>query len=230
MKKRLKFNGILIFAAVMLVFFFPTQFLRSDRLDYFDEAIKIFGIAAILLGQLLRVSARGYKSENSQEGGVLVKSGPYTLVRHPMYLGILLIGMGISMVLFKLWVMVAFAVIFTLRYILLGLKEEEKLRSLFPQEYIEYRKQVPGIFPAPRSIFKRYASEYLPIKSGWIRKEIGTILAVLIVIFCIMAWKDIGNYGLRLYMNRAAAYVATLALFIALTINLDKETNAPEKS
>jgi hydrogenase maturation factor HypF (carbamoyltransferase family) len=81
--------------------------------DILDDTMEIFGIALILLGQIFRVSGRGYKAEQSQQGQVLIEGGPYILVRNPMYLGILLIGLGIVLMLFNWWVICFFIIFFS---------------------------------------------------------------------------------------------------------------------
>ena len=189
MKKRLKINGIIIFAAFVLLIAFPSYFLRHKKFGTYETIAQIFGIMFILLGQLFRASARGFKSERSFNSGHLVIGGPYTLVRNPMYLGILLIGLGVVLVLFKLWVACLFLFIFFLRYILLIFKEEKKLLSAFPQEYPDYCNKVPRIFPSVSAILKRDIREYLPLKLIWIKKEIGSILAVLLITIAIDLWR-----------------------------------------
>ena len=95
MKRRLKFNGIIIFATLVLLIIFPKFFMRKAGVGTLDGILVITGIALILLGQLFRLSARGYKAQHSREGQALIQGGPYSLVRNPMYLGILLIGLTV---------------------------------------------------------------------------------------------------------------------------------------
>ena len=90
MKKRLKINGFIMFIAVLLILIFPAIFFRKPGSYLYDSIMEIIGIVLILLGQFLRVSARGYKSEHSNNSRSLIQGGPYALVRNPMYLGILL--------------------------------------------------------------------------------------------------------------------------------------------
>lgn len=132
MKRRIKINGIIIVCAVALMAIFPGLFLRERRVEFGGEFLRIAGFGFMFLGQLLRVSARGYKSEHSQNSGALVKGGPYAAVRNPMYLGILLIGLGVNLILFRWWVMVLFLSVFIARYILLIVNEEKKLLAAFP--------------------------------------------------------------------------------------------------
>lgn len=177
MKKRIKINGIIIFLAVMALFIFPKVFMRSFR-SYTGTLVQAAGFLLVILGQLIRASARGFKAENSSSGETLVKNGPYSLVRNPMYLGILCIGTGIVFMLFKWWIAAVFLVIFVLRYILLIFEEEKKLLAVFGQDFKDYQKKVPRLLPRPCTICTRNLKEYLPLRLPWIKKELGSIIPV----------------------------------------------------
>jgi protein-S-isoprenylcysteine O-methyltransferase Ste14 len=230
MKKRLEINGLIIVFALVLIVIFPSLFFRSGRIVYYDEVAEVFGVAFILLGQLLRVSARGYKAEHSLQGESLIQGGPYSLVRNPMYLGILLIGLGIMLMLFKWWVAGVFLAVFILRYVLLIFKEENKLLSLFPKEYPRYKRRVPRLLPSPVALLQRDAREYLPLKLSWLKKEIGTILAVLLLTLLLESWKDIKNEGLKIYLKETAGMFLVIALFICLVWYLGRRTGASKEN
>ena len=225
MKKRLKINGVIIAVVIFLITFFPTIFLRNTGGNNFDEKMEIFGIALILLGQMLRVSARGYKSENSHNGCLLIQGGPYALVRNPMYLGIFLIGLGIVMVLFKWWTVFIFLLVFTLRYILLIFKEEKNLANVFPQVYPDYCKRVPRILPSPKKLLTQDISEYLPLKLSWVKKEIGSILVVLFIAIFAESIEEIKNRGMKIYIVEMLEIALVTALFIYLIYYLCGRTN-----
>lgn len=229
MKKRLKTNGSIIFFGVLLLVLFPKSFFRNDKPDSFYTVIEACGLTMILLGQLLRVSARGFKAEHSQEGGLLIKSGPYQLMRNPMYLGILLIGLGIVLVLFKWWVTGVFLLIFFFRYILLIYKEEEKLNTLFPDGFPAYKQQVPRLLPSLSVIFKTNITEYFPLKLSWLRKEIGSISTTLFVVLLLKSWEDIRNKGLKNYLKEAMVMLAVIIFFVLLIIHLSRQTNEQDE-
>jgi len=229
MKRRLKTNGAIIFLAVVLLILFPAVFLRSARENHFHTAAKIAGITLILLGQTLRACARGYKSEYSRNGCSLIQGGPYTLVRNPMYLGILIIGLGIVLTLFNWWEAVIFLSVFIWRYIFLIFKEEKKLLTMFPQEYRNYRQKVPRILPALATILQKDIAEYLPLKLSWLKKEIGSILAVLLLVFFLEGWKGVQAKSINLYLKEATLLLAIVILFIFLTIYLIRRTNNQQK-
>jgi protein-S-isoprenylcysteine O-methyltransferase Ste14 len=224
MKKRLKINGMIMVCIFLLIVIFPSKFFRHEKVVYFDEIAQVFGMAFILLGQIFRASGRGYKSEHSQDSRLLIQGGPYALVRNPMYLGILLIGLGIVLVLFNWWAMIIFLFIFITRYLFLIFKEEKKLKAAFPKDYPDYQKSVPRILPSMAIISQRDINEYLPLKLSWLKREIGSMLAVLLIVLFLGAWKDIKAEGLKAYLNGAVAIIITVILFISVIIYLIKKT------
>ncbi len=230
MKRRLKINGVILFIAFIALILFPAVFLRSAKETLWDEFAKIFGIAFILLGQVLRASSRGYKSENSGSGHYLIHGGPYALVRNPMYLGILFIGLGIVLALFNWWVVVIFLSIFIWRYHLLILKEENKLSAMFPVIYQNYQKSVPRLLPSPAAVLQKDMAEYLPLKLSWLKKEIGSILAVLLVVLFLEGWEDVKGKGITTYPKEAILSLAIITLFVFFIICLIRRTNNQEKN
>lgn len=180
MKNRIKINGTIMFLCLLVIILFPRVFLRSC-LSPLDSSFKIIGVTALLLGQLIRVSSRGYKAENSKGGNFLIKNGPYALVRNPMYLGIILMGVGIVLFLFKWWVFFIFLVFFVFRYIILISKEEKILIEKFGQEYKDYQKNTPRLFPKINFIIRN--KNYLPLKFAWFKKELASFVSILLVLF-----------------------------------------------
>jgi len=223
-KKRLKINGIIIACATIVIAFFPRFFLRVYSGSVWEESIETLGFAFILLGQIIRVSARGYKAEHSQDSQLLIQGGSYQVVRNPMYLGIFLIGLGVVLVIFRWWALVVFIAVFIIRYILLIYKEEKKLCVMFPQAYPEYCRKVPRIFPALSSIIKLDIIEYLPIKIIWFKKEIGPILTLLLLTLLVESWEDIAKEGVRVYLQQSVWIFLTFVLFIIFVILLSKHT------
>jgi len=226
MKRRIKINAVIIFFAVLLIAIFPNTFFRSRHVSSLGIFLDILGLALILLGQILRVSARGFKSENSSNGHLLIKGGPYILVRNPMYLGILLIGLGIVTMLFQWWAACIFLSAFIIRYVSLIFQEEQKLLAAFSQDYLDYCNRVPRILPSIAMMSGMDISEYLPLKLPWIKKEIISISAVLLITFILNSWQDLKNEGLGIYLKESVAMGVTIILFIGLVIYLSKRTGS----
>lgn len=189
MKKRIKINGVIMGLAFLLVVIFPKAFFRQAVPGWEENLLRVVGFFLLLLGQVIRVSARGYKAEHSQNSHALIEGGPYQATRNPMYLGILLIGLGVVLILFNWWVVLFFLVIFSSRYFPLILTEEQKLRNMFPGIYEAYCKRVPRMFPRLSVLLKVKPKEYLPLKAAWFKKEINSIIPLLIVIGLFLLWR-----------------------------------------
>jgi len=78
----------------------------------------------------------------------LVTSGPYAILRHPMYAGLLLAALG-SLLIYATWTTVyfaCFAPLITLR----ARREEQALAAEFGEQWQEYCKRVPAFLPRIR--------------------------------------------------------------------------------
>ena len=75
----------------------------------------------------------------------LITSGPFAIVRHPMYLGLVVAALG-SLLLFQTWTTLAFALFapFVLRR---AKREEAALAAEFGEEWQEYCHRVPAFIP-----------------------------------------------------------------------------------
>lgn len=130
------------FLAVMVIFARPTV------------SSLIGGFAVVLLGELIRfwgVSIAGSETRTTGRvgGTFLITNGPFAHVRNPLYLGNMLmyIGIGImSMALFP-WLLIAAAVWFYVQYYLIVTNEEEYLREQFGSDYAEYCRNVRRFVP-----------------------------------------------------------------------------------
>ncbi len=223
MKKRLKINGVIMFLATILLAVFPAFFFKPDELNLKDAIFEILGVALILLGQLIRVSARGFKSERSGNGHTLIEDGPYSVVRNPMYLGIFLICLGVIFMVFKLWVAFIFIAFFIIRYILLIRSEEKNLKSAFGESYARYCSRVTHrVFPSIRKLYFEDIREYLPLKFKWIKKEIGSIVAVLIFVVLADSFVGIKSGNILGYLRGLAWMAFVLLLFTCFSFYLSR--------
>lgn len=94
MKKRIKIQGFLIFLATLATISLSKFVFPHWKKEPWDEFLDVVGIGLVLFGFLFRITARGYKQEKSYNGKLLVKDGPYAMVRNPMYFGTFMIGTG----------------------------------------------------------------------------------------------------------------------------------------
>ncbi len=81
-----------------------------------------------------------------QESHRLVTSGPYHLIRHPRYLGIILLATGMSLV-FRSWIGLAASLVFTTVLFQRVKDEEAMLHREFGQEWEDYCRHSWRMFP-----------------------------------------------------------------------------------
>ena len=119
----------------------------------------IFPVSNIL-GGLLIVSAFVFHlwtekehwqaHERSEDIDMLVTSGAYTKIRHPLYLSIIILNIGIALS-FGVFLTFIMALLTIIHWIATSLKEEEMLLKKFPDAYNQYKlsvrwRMIPGIF------------------------------------------------------------------------------------
>jgi protein-S-isoprenylcysteine O-methyltransferase Ste14 len=75
----------------------------------------------------------------------LVTEGPYRVVRHPMYAGVILTGWG-GLLIYQTWAMAIFAFLM-LGLVFRGRREEELLAEVFGPDWEAYCSRVAGWFP-----------------------------------------------------------------------------------
>lgn len=125
-----------------------------DRHVHADPPLAVLGLVLFASGLGLAVWARLHLGRNwgtpmsRKLEPQLVTSGPYRLVRHPIYSGILAAGVGTVLALNWVWLSV---VALAGAYFLYSAKVEERyLADEFPDEYPRYRRStkmfVPFIF------------------------------------------------------------------------------------
>jgi len=110
-----------------------------------------FGIVLFALGLGFAIGARGHIGRNwgspmsQKEEPELVTSGPYRLVRHPIYSGILLAGVGTAVALSWMWLVAA--MLAGVYFIYSATVEERYLTEQFPDTYPVYKHSTKMLVP-----------------------------------------------------------------------------------
>jgi hypothetical protein len=77
----------------------------------------------------------------------LITEGPYSMVRHPLYVFSLIGAIGIGLASENILVLAALVIFYLLYYPLTILVEEKKLVDKFDQAYLDYIKRTPRFIP-----------------------------------------------------------------------------------
>lgn len=115
-------------------------------------ALAFTGLALTIAGVAFTIWARFYLGSNwsgrptIKEGHTLIRSGPYAVVRHPIYSGISLGLLGTAIAQGKLGALVGTV------FVLIAFKVKSRLEEAFMTEqfgpkYLNYKEQVKGLIP-----------------------------------------------------------------------------------
>jgi protein-S-isoprenylcysteine O-methyltransferase Ste14 len=110
------------------------------------------GAAVTIAGLLFAVWAREHLGGNwshsvtIKQGHELITTGPYAVVRHPIYTGILTGFLGMAIAISQLRGFIAFVLIFLSFWIKLRI-EEQWMRSQFGEVYATYARQTAALVP-----------------------------------------------------------------------------------
>ncbi|MDA9312663.1 isoprenylcysteine carboxylmethyltransferase family protein [Vicingaceae bacterium] len=156
--------------------------------QYFPSEGNIYQIICLvvsLIGLFIRIHTLGFvipntSGRNTQEqiADGINKSGMYSLLRHPLYLGNFLMWLGIGMLTENIWFNIIFILSFWLYYERIMYAEETFLINKFGDEYTKWSKDVPPFIPR-LSNYEKPALDFAWRKV--IRQEKSGIAALFIV-------------------------------------------------
>lgn len=114
----------------------------------------IVGFIIALIGESIRlwgVSWAGSETRTTGKvgGTYLIISGPFAYVRNPLYVGNILIYLGLGIMSFALfpYLQIIALMFFVFQYYLIVKAEEEYLFNTFGEQYKKYFESVPRFFP-----------------------------------------------------------------------------------
>lgn len=110
--------------------------------------VLLLAIPLIVIGLLLWIIA-GMQIDNYINKGILADKGVYSIVRNPIYSGILYVITGV-LLLFRSIILWPVPIVIYLILKILLLKEEKILTKYFGEVYLNYRKKVNSIIPNPK--------------------------------------------------------------------------------
>jgi len=137
-------------------------------LSFFGLAIRCATVGFVPVG----TSGRNTRTQCAQS---LNTTGLYSVVRHPLYLGNYLIGLGIVLVWFNWWAPLIYTLLFWLYYERIMVAEERFLEEQFGDEFRRWSESTPAFVPrisqwrrpiltfSPRTVLRREYSALLLI-------------------------------------------------------------------
>ena len=157
-----------------------------------NSSYLIFGILFIFLGEFIRVCSVSYAGGETRTmnvgGSAVCKSGPYSYIRNPLYVGNMFLYVGLTLIAGSPNIFLVTLITFTfffIQYSLIISLEEEALEKKFGEEYVNYKNEVPSIIPKLNRKFKNHdttpSSLFKTLKTE--KRTLQNIFLVLLLLF-----------------------------------------------
>lgn len=161
--------------------------------------LDIAGIVVALLGEGLRIITIGY--EYIERGGrnrqvyasKLVQGGVFAHCRNPLYVGNILLAIGISMVVHSLVFYLSVLPLVALAYISIVSAEERFLISKFGNEYIQYCNRVNRWAPQ----WKGWTHSIANMEFNWRRVVIKEYNTFFVLVLALTVVKILSDYQVQ---------------------------------
>jgi protein-S-isoprenylcysteine O-methyltransferase Ste14 len=101
------------------------------------------GLPLVLLGEAIRIWASGHIEKTKS----LATGGPYAHSRNPLYVGSLLMALGVAVACASLWVLLAVALYLLAFYPSVMREEGAFLATKFPEDHAAWAAAVPLFWP-----------------------------------------------------------------------------------
>lgn len=142
----------LVIGALLLAFERQPLHWLSSRFLPLSQAFYWIGLFMLVAGLAFAVWARRYLGRNwsgivtVKQDHELIRSGPYALVRHPIYTGLLFAILGTAVAIGEWRGLIAFVLI-TAGFVIKLRTEEKFMSETFGTQYAHYRAEVPALIP-----------------------------------------------------------------------------------
>jgi protein-S-isoprenylcysteine O-methyltransferase Ste14 len=142
-----------VLVAISFIIAWLPVILDSGRLLVLGDWLTWVGVTIMISGIIFRryaISVLGKfftATVQIQKDHELIKAGPYRYIRHPSYLGILIIALGLGIALAN-WISLLLCIVLPVIGVIQRIKVEEKeLEKHFGKQYLDYRKSTWRVVP-----------------------------------------------------------------------------------
>ena len=132
---------VLLILSILFHFVFPLKKIISFPYNYIGALLILIGIVLNLWADAIFKKSKTTVKPHLMPSSFEV-SGPFRISRHPMYLGMLLILLGASILsrsLITFIFPILFIIIMEIKFIPM---EEKNMKKTFGKDYLEYKKRV----------------------------------------------------------------------------------------
>lgn len=186
-----------------------------------DAAWEALCIALALTGLLVRAATAGFvprdtsgRNRRQPKAESLNRTGLYSVVRHPLYLGNYLMWLGVAAYPRAWWAPVIASLVFWLYYERIMFAEEEFLRRRFGTEYRSWASSTPAFVPR----FSNWHAPTVPFSVLTVlRREHSSLLALITALTALEITRDHAASG-RLVLDPVWTGVLAATLVLCLAV------------
>lgn len=167
--------GLFVFAALLGMLLFVHHSWAEN--SFVDLTLDTIGYSLLIFGVLGRLWCTLYIG--GRKHAELQQTGPYSLVRHPLYVSNLLLALGFASLSENPLILLIVLIYFAVQYVATIRYEERALRETFGEVYDDYARRVPCFLPNFR------ATDYAPpgsVNMKYLQLEVIRVLVFLIMI------------------------------------------------
>jgi isoprenylcysteine carboxyl methyltransferase (ICMT) family protein YpbQ len=190
-------------------------------------------ILVSLTGLAVRIYTVGHSPDNTsgrntaeQVADTLNRTGIYSVVRHPLYVGNFIMWLGIALAVLNIWFVIIFILLYWIYYERIMYAEEQFLHRKFGQVFSDWASRTPAFIPD----FKLYVKPATSFRWKKVLNQEKNGLAALFIIFSIL---DLVEQLVRNNLEHnyvLHAITLTIIIFFCILRYLKKKTQALDES
>ncbi|MBN1384324.1 MAG: isoprenylcysteine carboxylmethyltransferase family protein [Elusimicrobia bacterium] len=151
----------------------------------------VTGIIFVIIGQSLRTYSAGHllgrHTVTKIEADFLCTSGPYAYIRNPLYLGNLIVSMGVTIALNEWYIYMILVIKYIFLYTVIIPYEERFLQSKFGDAYSEYKSSTGSFIPKLKG-YKGADQKKPDYKAGFLSEVSLNIFLFIVFLFFYMVF------------------------------------------
>jgi protein-S-isoprenylcysteine O-methyltransferase Ste14 len=170
----------------LIIAFLAAFFIRIHRPWNDWPTWRVLSAVLVLLGLGIRALADGFAGRHTRteqiEAPRLSTGGAYSFVRNPIYVGSMVIGLGMVGLLANWIALIPYVAVFAIFYFAVIPAEEQFLRKTFGRQYEEYCENVPRLRPrlTPWPGAEKRAFDWKPALGEW---RVALAIVAILVFF-----------------------------------------------
>lgn len=114
---------------------------QNDKWRWIGLVVALFGIALVAIGRRTMVK-HGTNVNPTQPTTAIVETGPFRFTRNPLYVGLTLLYVGLSLLLNTWWSLFLLVPVWIVMHFFVVRREEAYLERKFGDTYLNYRRRV----------------------------------------------------------------------------------------